>query len=61
MSDKEKMISIAVEGANPADFLVGFLNGMGIKEIYQGNEKLYERKGSYIFIELDSTLGMASA
>lgn len=57
MSDSEKLISIVLEGEVPEDFIFNLKNGMGIKEIYQGSEKLYERQGSYVFIELDSKLG----
>lgn len=57
MSDSEKLISIVLEGEVPEDFIFNLKNGMGIKEIYQGSEKLYERQSSYVFIELDSKLG----
>lgn len=57
MPQDEKLINIVVEGDELSDMRLFLKNGMGIREIYQGDEKLYERKCSYVYIELDSTLG----
>lgn len=57
MADTKKLVNIVVEGIDTEAMLLYTKNGMGIREIYQGDERLYERKCSYVFIELDSTLG----
>lgn len=38
-----------IEDNKVSDVMIG---SMGVKKMYQGDEKIYERKGGYLFIEL---------
>lgn len=57
MSDKRGSFIIVTEGITADDFLLNLKNGMGIRKIMQGKNKLYERESSFVYIEFDSHYG----